>query len=115
MGRSKAKKKREHLLRTKGRNVTISRGAACEFSTHERRTMTKQEKLRKIRNKHKKRYLQNQHREDNAFYFGRMKLTPVARNQFSIGFNSCQAKSFSPVNPFLLLGYPRQWTSRFGL
>jgi hypothetical protein len=69
MTKTMAKKKREHLVRTTGRDVTSVRGVTTDFSTHERKTKTKHEKLNKIQSKHKKRYLQNQHSEDNAFYY----------------------------------------------
>ena len=77
MAKSKARKKRDHLLRTRGRDVTILRGPQADFSTHERKTLTKSEKLHRNRTKHKKRYLQNKCREDSAFYFAQKKLTPV--------------------------------------
>ncbi|RIW29278.1 hypothetical protein D3H55_19305 [Bacillus salacetis] len=67
MGKSSAKKKREHVLRTRGKDVTDFRGSANGFSTHERKTMTKQETMRKSETKHKKRYLQKHHLEDSAF------------------------------------------------
>ena len=77
MAKSKARKKRDHLLRTRGRDVTILRGSQADFSTHERKTLTKSEKLQRNRTKHKKCYLQNECREDSAFYFAQKKLTPA--------------------------------------
>ncbi|MGM0846686.1 MAG: hypothetical protein ACQEUT_17050 [Bacillota bacterium] len=68
MTKSKARKKREYLLRTEGRDVTRLRGHHGEFNTHERKTMTKAEKLKKVHTKHKKRHLQDNHHEDGAFY-----------------------------------------------
>ncbi|MGF2615732.1 hypothetical protein FZC84_06585 [Rossellomorea vietnamensis] len=68
MAKSKARKKREHLLRTEGRDVTRLRGNALQFSTHERKTMTKEEKARKSHTKHKKRHLQESYHEDSASF-----------------------------------------------
>ncbi|MEK5081553.1 hypothetical protein [Bacillus sp. FSL H8-0515] len=54
MAKSRAKKKREHLLRYGGRDVLLSRGNSPSFSTHERMTKSKKEILN-IR-KHKNPY-----------------------------------------------------------
>ncbi|MET3697081.1 hypothetical protein SAMN05877753_101341 [Bacillus oleivorans] len=69
MAKSKARKKREHILRNSGRDVTIIRGEQPEFSTHERKTKTKIEIQKRMISKHKKRFLQNQNEEGIAFYF----------------------------------------------
>lgn len=69
MAKSKAKKRREHLLRTMNRDVTSSRGIQCDFSTHVRKTKTKVEKLKKEQTKHKKRILQQYNHEGDAFLF----------------------------------------------
>lgn len=53
MSQSKAKKKRMHLKRTKGKNVEINRQSS-PFSTHERVTKTKQETLERNFTKYKK-------------------------------------------------------------
>ncbi|MBL3646642.1 hypothetical protein ABZM97_12065 [Bacillus vallismortis] len=45
MAKSRAKKKREHLLRNGGRDVLLSRGSTPSFSTHERMTKSKKEML----------------------------------------------------------------------
>ncbi|MCY7765420.1 hypothetical protein [Bacillus inaquosorum] len=47
MAKSRAKKKREHLLRNGGSDVLLSRGGAPSFSTHERMTKSKKEILNK--------------------------------------------------------------------
>lgn len=90
MAKSKARKKREHTLRTEGRDVTCLRAAAGEFSTHERKTMTKDEKARKFHTKHKKRHLQDSYHEDSASLF----------DDF---MNSCQEQNFSLAILFPLL------------
>ncbi len=67
MAKSNARKKREHLLRNGKRDVTSSRGIQVDFSTHERKTKTKIEKLTKNVTKHKKRTLQDFTQDGNAF------------------------------------------------
>lgn len=67
MAKTKAKKQREHLLRTTKRDVTSSRGTEIDFSTHVRKTKTKVEKIRKSQTKHKKRILQEYKNEGDAF------------------------------------------------
>ncbi|MCI4136247.1 hypothetical protein MOB09_12645 [Bacillus vallismortis] len=47
MAKSRAKKKREHLLRNGGRNVLLSRGSTPSFSTHERKIKSKKDILNK--------------------------------------------------------------------
>lgn len=54
MGKSNAKKKREHIERQHSRNPELSRGTMAHFSTHERKTKTKQEALQHMMKKHKK-------------------------------------------------------------
>jgi hypothetical protein len=75
MAKSMARKKRDHLLRSKGKDVTIHRATASDFSTHERRTMTRPEKMNKMNTKHKKRQLQDSYHEESAFFYTK-KLTP---------------------------------------
>lgn len=57
MAKSKAQKQRAHVLRNARRDVTSSRAQDVSFSTHVRKTKTKQEKLIKQVTKHKKRHL----------------------------------------------------------
>ncbi|RXI96446.1 hypothetical protein DS745_22300 [Anaerobacillus alkaliphilus] len=66
MAKSKAKKQRDHQLRNQKRDVTNSRGIQVDFSTHERKTKTKQEILKKHETKHK-RILQEFTHEGDAF------------------------------------------------
>ncbi|MCY8690331.1 hypothetical protein MOD48_02930 [Bacillus spizizenii] len=47
MAKSRAKKKRGHLLRNGGRDVLLSRGSTPSFSTHERMAKSKKEMLNK--------------------------------------------------------------------
>ncbi|MCI4168004.1 hypothetical protein [Bacillus spizizenii] len=47
MAKSRAKKKRDHLLRNGGRDVRLSRGSTPSFSTHERLAKSKKEILNK--------------------------------------------------------------------
>ncbi|MEI4790523.1 hypothetical protein WAX46_09555 [Bacillus sp. FJAT-53060] len=66
-GKSKAKKKREPIQRQHSRNPELSRGHMPHFSTHERKTKTKQEALMK---KHKGRNAYDCDQEDHKhFYF----------------------------------------------
>lgn len=53
MSLSKAQKKRRKLMRTEGKDVTQFRGTTS-FSTHERVTKSKTEKMEQQREKHKK-------------------------------------------------------------
>ncbi|MFT3654164.1 hypothetical protein DALLNEIH_00583 [Bacillus sp. B01(2024)] len=68
MAKSKAKKMREHLRRNGLRDAVLSRGAAPSFSTHERVTKTKKDRLERI--KHKKRN-PHDHKSDggDSFFF----------------------------------------------
>ncbi|MGE7946342.1 hypothetical protein [Lysinibacillus sp. NPDC093688] len=59
MTHSKAKKKRMHVKRTKGKDVEKNRQSS-PFSTHERVTKTKKESIEHIITKHKK----HNHTED---------------------------------------------------
>lgn len=68
MAKSMAKRKREHLLRTMGKDVTIMRNE-IDFSTHVRKTKTKKEKLQQQLNKHKKHFRQGMIPGGNAFYY----------------------------------------------
>ncbi|MFK3814004.1 hypothetical protein [Bacillus halotolerans] len=51
MAKSRAKRKREHLLRNSGRDALLSRGSSPSFSTHER--------MVKRKHKHKNPYDHN--------------------------------------------------------
>ncbi|MCT1538455.1 MULTISPECIES: hypothetical protein [Lysinibacillus] len=55
MSQSKAKKKRMHIKRTVGKDVEKKR-QSISFSTHERLTKTKNEKLEHDYTKYKKQY-----------------------------------------------------------
>lgn len=55
MSQSKAKKKRMHIKRTVGKDVEKNRQSSS-FSTHERLTKTKNEKLEHDYTKYKKQY-----------------------------------------------------------
>lgn len=55
MSQSKAKKKRMHIQRTVGKDVEKNR-QSISFSTHERLTKTKNEKLEHDYTKYKKQY-----------------------------------------------------------
>ena len=68
MSKSAAKRKRAHQLRTTGKDVTIMRNE-INFSTHVRKTKTKQEKVQQFHNKHKKHFRQGILPDGNAFYY----------------------------------------------
>ncbi|WP_243297729.1 hypothetical protein [Bacillus litorisediminis] len=78
MAKSNARKKREHIQRNSGRDVTILRGEQPQFSTHERKTKTKLEIQKTMISKHKKRFLQNQNEDGIAFNFVKKGLAPAA-------------------------------------
>ncbi|MDG5786907.1 hypothetical protein QA612_05340 [Evansella sp. AB-P1] len=69
MSNSKAKRKREHDIRNGGRDVRNSRGMNMNFSTHERKTKTKKEKVVQNIKKHKKRPLQQIHVDEGLFFY----------------------------------------------
>lgn len=71
MSKSKARRKRDHVLRNTGRDVTRLRSTLPDFSIMERTTKTKKETLAKDQTKHKKR---SPHERDiplsrDRFYF----------------------------------------------
>ena len=66
MAKSAAQKKRAHLLRTTGKDVTTLRNEV-DFSMHVRQTKTKKEKLHQLQNKHKKHFQQGVYPNGNAF------------------------------------------------
>lgn len=68
MAKSKARKKRDHIYRTTGKDVTKMRGMKPDFSTHERKTKTKREILMKMEKKHKGRSYQYGN-DKNAFFY----------------------------------------------
>ncbi|MBS2967708.1 hypothetical protein J9317_02830 [Metabacillus sp. KIGAM252] len=70
MAKSKARKLREHKIRSGGFDPSALRGSAPDYSMHERKTMTKQEKWKKQLSKHKKRSLPGNGDEGIAFLFG---------------------------------------------
>ncbi|MGG3574897.1 hypothetical protein ABES25_10645 [Bacillus gobiensis] len=53
MSKSKARKRREHLVRNTGYSKSVHRGIIPDFSTHVRKTPTKKEQLEKMNKKHK--------------------------------------------------------------
>ena len=67
MAKSAAKRKRTHLLRNTGKDVTKLRNE-IDFSTHVRMTKTKKDKLQHNENKYKKHFQQGQYPDGNAFY-----------------------------------------------
>lgn len=67
MAKSSAKRKRAHKLRTTGKDVTNFR-YEIDFSTHQRMTKTKKDKLHQLHTKHKKHFLQGLRPDGNAFY-----------------------------------------------
>lgn len=68
MAKTKARKQREQLLRYSGRDVTRFRGEN-NFSTHVRKTKTKQERLNGQENKYKKQFRSGDHPDGIAFLF----------------------------------------------
>ncbi|MBU9723351.1 MULTISPECIES: hypothetical protein [Bacillaceae] len=80
MAKSKAKKKRDHVVRNGGRNATKSRGMAVSFSTHERRTKSKKDTIYKLHNKHKKRSLHQNTTDDGTIFYG--EITYLMINRF---------------------------------
>jgi len=69
MAKSRSRKQREHVLRNLGRDVTLFRGEN-DFSTHVRKTKTKQEKLSNRENKYKKQFRSGDQPNGIAFLFG---------------------------------------------
>lgn len=67
MAKSKTKKMREHLKRNGMRDAVLSRGTAPSFSTHERVTKTKKDRLERI--KHKKRNPYDHRSDDGGSFF----------------------------------------------
>ncbi|MFJ7826506.1 hypothetical protein [Psychrobacillus sp. NPDC096623] len=68
MAKSAAKRRREHLLRNLGKDVTIARNEV-NFSTHVRMTKSKKEKLQQNYNKYKKHFTKGTIPDGNAFYY----------------------------------------------
>ncbi|MGP3738824.1 hypothetical protein ACTWKB_06555 [Bacillus sp. 4A_MP2] len=69
-GKKQSKEKREHLQRQHSRNPEQSRGNMPHFSTHERKTKTKQEALQHMMKKHKGRNAYDRYEQDHKhFYF----------------------------------------------
>lgn len=67
MAKSAAKRKRDHILRNLGKDVTIARNEV-KFSTHVRMTKSKQEKLQQHYTKYKKHFTKGTQPDGNAFY-----------------------------------------------
>jgi len=55
MAKTKSRKQRDHVLRNSGRDVTLFRNGN-EFSTHERKTKTKLEKMDNKVHKYKQQF-----------------------------------------------------------
>lgn len=68
MAKSAAKRKREHLLRNLGKDVTIARNEV-DFSTHVRMTKSKKGKLQQQYTKYKKHFTKGIIPDGNAFYY----------------------------------------------
>ncbi|WP_096439361.1 hypothetical protein [Alteribacter populi] len=68
MAKSRAKKYRDHRERNGIHDVTRSRGNLPHFSTHVRKTKTKQGKWNQLHTKHKKRSL-HQRQDEGSFLF----------------------------------------------
>jgi len=66
MAKTNSRKKRDQLLRNSGRDVTLFRNGN-EFSTHERKTKTKREKLNSRDSKYKKQFLKGEQPNGIAF------------------------------------------------
>jgi hypothetical protein len=59
---------RDHLLRNNGKDVSLFRNVQPSFSTHERKTKSKNELLKQIHKKHKKRFLNSSDEKGIVFY-----------------------------------------------
>ncbi|WP_075619397.1 hypothetical protein [Paenisporosarcina indica] len=68
MAKTQSRKQREHLFRNSGRDVTQFRGEN-DFSTHVRKTKTKQEKLNSKESKYKKQFRRGEQPNGIAFLF----------------------------------------------
>ncbi|SDN10726.1 hypothetical protein SAMN05518871_103311 [Psychrobacillus sp. OK028] len=68
MAKSAAKRKRDHLLRNIGKDVTVARNEV-NFSTHVRMTKSKKEKLQQHYTKYKKHFTKGTIPDGNAFYY----------------------------------------------
>ncbi|KOO51312.1 hypothetical protein ABE042_02190 [Viridibacillus arvi] len=66
MAISKAKRRRQHVLRNLGKDVTTQRGEVA-FSTHTRTTKTKKDKLQVQFHKHKKHFQGDHYSDGDAF------------------------------------------------
>ena len=73
MAKTKSRKQRDHVLRNSGRDVTLFRNNN-EFSTHERKTKTKREKLDKKVRKYKQQFLKGEQTNGIAFLFAKKHL-----------------------------------------
>jgi len=67
MAKTRSRKQREHVLRNLGRDVTQFRGENG-FSTHVRKTKTKQEKIISKDNKYKKQFRSGENPMELLFY-----------------------------------------------
>jgi len=68
MAKSDARRKRDHLTRNLGKDVSLARNEV-NFSTHVRMTKSKKEKLQQQYTKYKKHFTKGQIPDRNAFYY----------------------------------------------
>ncbi|QUG41824.1 hypothetical protein KD050_00530 [Psychrobacillus sp. INOP01] len=68
MAKSAAKRKREHLLRNLGKDVTLARNEV-DFSTHVRVTKSKKAKQQQQYTKYEKHFTKGMMPDGNAFYY----------------------------------------------
>ena len=68
MAKSAAKRKREHLLRNRGKDVSLARNE-INFSTHVRMTKSKKAKLQQQYTKYEKHFTKGILPDGNAFYY----------------------------------------------
>ncbi|SFQ03045.1 hypothetical protein SAMN05421670_0689 [Psychrobacillus psychrotolerans] len=68
MAKSTARRKRDHLIRNLGKDVSLARNEV-NFSTHVRMTKSKKEKLQQQYTKYKKHFTEGITPNGNAFYY----------------------------------------------
>ncbi|MBM7586947.1 hypothetical protein JOC86_003499 [Bacillus pakistanensis] len=90
MAKSKARKKRDHLLRNNGKDASLFRNQQPSFSTHERKTKTKSELLLRNRKKHKKRFLDSENEKGIVFILGCFLKVCSYRDKSDIHFRSIE-------------------------
>ncbi|KAA0564276.1 hypothetical protein F0342_08800 [Bacillus sp. CH30_1T] len=97
MSKSKARRKRDHILRNTGRDLTKLRSTLPDFSIMERTTKTKKETIAKDQTKHKKR---SPHERDIPLSGDRFLFSLCTYLHYSSIKNSFQELSFSLVIRF---------------